>query len=229
MRVIARGALNSGKSLSCGCKRGTYISASKRVYSDEERIIVNVLQAIKNRCGNPKVREYRRYGRRGIKICDEWQNSTAAFVAWAHANGYQRGLSIDRIDVNGDYTPLNCRWTDKFTQANNTRTNRFLEAFGERQTINQWSRDPRCLVDKATFASRLYRQWSAEEAMTTPRYIHVKGPCRFYGSLTDENVRTIRRERASGKTGNAIAKDNDFHLSAVKGVISGKTWKHLKD
>ena len=74
---------------------------------------------MKQRCYNSNNKDYYNYGARGIKVCDEWRNSYLNFHNWAYANGYNDMLSIDRIDVNGDYEPDNCRWVDKNIQANN--------------------------------------------------------------------------------------------------------------
>ena len=76
------------------------------------------------RCNNPNCHSYQDYGARGIKVCQEWadkETGAEAFVTWALANGYRDDLSIDRVDTNGDYSPNNCRWADKATQARNTR------------------------------------------------------------------------------------------------------------
>lgn len=81
----------------------------------------HIYSAMKQRCYNSKDPNYQNYGGRGIRICDEWLDSYSDFEAWALSNGYSDDLSIDRIDVNGDYEPSNCRWTDPKTQCNNKR------------------------------------------------------------------------------------------------------------
>ncbi len=80
-----------------------------------------ILSGMKSRCGNPKDPNYKNYGGRGIRICDKWLNSTDSFIVWALSNGYDNSLSIDRIDVNGNYEPSNCRWVDAKIQCNNRR------------------------------------------------------------------------------------------------------------
>lgn len=88
--------------------------------------LYQIWQAMKYRCSNPKASYYHCYGGRGIKVCDEWQNSFEAFQEWALANGYdenapQGKCTIDRIDNDGNYEPSNCRWVDGHTQNMNRR------------------------------------------------------------------------------------------------------------
>ena len=79
-----------------------------------------IWQGMKKRCYNPKDHHYYIYGGRGIKVCDEWKNSSDAFLEWAYSHGYSDELEIDRIDSNGDYCPENCQWITKSENAKKT-------------------------------------------------------------------------------------------------------------
>ena len=113
-----------------------------------------IFSAMKERCYNPKCKAYKDYGARGIHICEEWldsersviegtkiHNTTKGFVSfrkWALENGYNDTLTIDRIDVNGNYTPENCRWITMREQQNNTRKNLIITYKGKTQTLSMW-------------------------------------------------------------------------------------------
>lgn len=100
--------------------------------------IKNIYGGMKKRCYTPTQDGYEYYGGRGIKICDEWLNDKEKFVEWALTNGYESSLSIDRIDVNGDYCPENCKWSDIKTQNRNKRNNHLIEHNGMTKTISEW-------------------------------------------------------------------------------------------
>lgn len=121
---------------------------------------------MRQRCCNPNNKTYPNYGGRGISVCDEW-SSFKVFYDWSILNGWKPGLSIDRIDNDGNYCPENCRWVDRYVQANNTSTNRFITYKGKTQTEAQWAKE--LGMSKYTLSSRLnLRGWSVERAFETP-------------------------------------------------------------
>lgn len=118
---------------------------------------------MRNRCYNPNNHKYSRYGGRGIKVCDSWQN----FWNFYHDMSKRpKGCSIDRIDVNKGYSPDNCRWATVEVQENNRTTTRFVIIGGEKKSIKQWS-DIYSISDK-TVRDRIYRGWDTIKSITTP-------------------------------------------------------------
>ena len=130
--------------------------------------LYNVLDAMKQRCHNLKHKEYHNYGARNIQICDEWMNGKEGIVSfynWAMSNGCKEGLSIDRINVNGNYEPSNCRWANMKVQSNNTRKNHVITHNNKTQTLQQWCEELN--IKKNTLSGRLLKGWSVEKALTT--------------------------------------------------------------
>ena len=117
-----------------------------------------------SRCYCKSFRKYRNYGGRGITVCDEWKASFVSFMEWAMANGYREDLTIDRIDVNGNYEPSNCRWLTNEEQQLNKRTNRNIEYNGEIHPLTKWAKITG--IHPKTISTRIDRGWSVEEALT---------------------------------------------------------------
>ena len=113
--------LTSGHTRSCGC------IAVKHGYARKERLY-NIWVGMKQRCRDKNTKDYPHYGGRGIRVCAEWQSSYPRFRNWALSNGYRDSLTIDRIDVNGDYCPENCRWITIAEQNRNTTRSRRVPA-----------------------------------------------------------------------------------------------------
>lgn len=160
--VVTGQDLKSGNTKSCGCLRKEVTSKRAKKHGMKRTKLYYVWTSMKNRCTNPKVYAYSRYGGRGIRVCDEWQ-TFPPFLDWAMKSGYKEGLSLDRIDNDGDYKPSNCRWATKEEQSENTSQNVFLTYNGETHTIAQW-----CKI-VGSYEARLswrYKQgWPVEEIL----------------------------------------------------------------
>lgn len=118
--------LATGHTKSCGCLKKEKLTAGNVKHGGRYDRLYKVLANMKNRCYNASSDDYKYYGGRGIKICDEWLNSYEAFKAWAISSGYDENAkhgdcTIDRIDVNGNYEPSNCRWVSMAVQSKNRR------------------------------------------------------------------------------------------------------------
>ena len=156
----------------CFCKR-------KRKYRngfDSKSRLYNIYRSIIKRTQNPNNKDYHRYGGRGISLCEEWNNDYSKFYDWSMNNGYNDTLTIDRINVNGNYEPNNCRWVDVKTQINNTRFNHRLTYNGETHTLKEWSE--KIGMNYGTLKERIYNGWSIEKAINEPvKYKNRSNKC----------------------------------------------------
>ena len=134
---------------------------------DKKRLIV-IRHSMYCRCYYPTTNGYERYGGRGIKMCDEWINNPQSFYDWAINNGYEERLSIDRIDVNGNYEPNNCRWITCKVQQRNKTNNRLVEYKGKLLTLAELAENHN--IDYRLLRERIIKQkWSVERAVSTPK------------------------------------------------------------
>lgn len=158
------GNLLSGSTKSCGCYHKEMISEMNYKHGLSKHRLHGIWRGMEQRCCNPKSKSFEHYGGRGITICKEWVSDFENFYNWAIANGYDEFKSIDRIDVNGNYEPSNCRWVNSEIQANNKRNNNKITFQGETHTITEWSRILH--IDRKTISDRIFKLgWSPERAL----------------------------------------------------------------
>ena len=119
--------------------------------------------SMKRRCYNKNVKDYKNYGGRGVRVCDEWTQDFMNFYNWAINNGYNDNLTIDRINVNGNYEPNNCRWITMKQQENNRRNNVNLTYNGITKTITQWGQSLN--IPRSTIFNRYYNGWTTEDIL----------------------------------------------------------------
>ena len=166
--IIARAdGLKNGCVKSCGCynidraKTGN----NRRTHGKHGTRLYRIWQAMHARCYIKTSPAYKNYGGRGITICAEWLKDFQAFYNWAILNGYEDNLTIDRIEVNGNYEPNNCRWITHAEQARNTRANHFITYNDETHTISEWAE--KVGIKASIISWRLKHKWTIERALTT--------------------------------------------------------------
>ena len=145
--IVTSSNLVSGRTSSCKICGKKRLSEKNKKHGMTSTKLYGVWNSVKTRSTNTNSKSYKDYGARGIRICEEWKESSN-FFEWALENGYKNGLEIDRIDVNGNYEPSNCRWVTRIVQQNNMRKNHIVEYNGQSKTIAEWSRELNIKYDK---------------------------------------------------------------------------------
>ena len=163
--IVDASDLRKGNTKSCGCLKRKNSSDRWLKHGCSKEKLYNVWKGMRKRCNSPNNHNYKYYGERNISICDEWDDYLV-FKKWAEAFGYKDGLSIERIDVNGNYCPENCMWADWVTQENNRRNNKVLELNGKKQTMAEWAREYN--IRYSLLKSRIYAGWSLGKALSAP-------------------------------------------------------------
>ena len=158
--------LVTGHTKSCGCLNIEAARNRKLVHGKTNTKIHSVWNEMKQRCNNPNAGKFPQYGGRGISVCKEWSDNFLSFFSWATENGYKEGLSIDRINPDGNYEPDNCRWTTNKVQCNNKTNNRIYEIDGLSYTLQQLADISG--INNGTIRSRLKRGWDIKKSIYLP-------------------------------------------------------------
>lgn len=146
------------ESKSCGCivgKQGKHLKTNTRLYE--------TYCGMKKRCYNKNNKSYKHYGARGIKVCDEWLENFPNFYDWAYQNGYNDTLTIDRIDVNKDYKPNNCKWSTRQEQSYNKTTTHYFEYKNEKKSVAEWSEITG--IKYTTLLYRIKHNWDKDKVI----------------------------------------------------------------
>lgn len=163
--IVDASSLKRGLTKSCGCLQKATVSKANTKHAQTNTRLYKIWCGMLSRCNCSSRDHYSRYGGRGIKVCEDW-NDFAHFYDWANSNGYRQNLSIDRIDNNGDYSPKNCRWVTQKEQMRNMSRNKMLLHNEIAMSESEWAE--KYNISKNTLSSRLRRGWSIADSISRP-------------------------------------------------------------
>lgn len=162
-RIYVGGKLRRGDA-KCKCARGKDRNGDASAEPDIHRVWKNM----RDRCSRPASKSYPRYGGRGIKVCREWTLSFSSFCKWAKDNGWQKGLQIDRVNNDGNYEPLNCRFVERSVNLRNKSSSRIITYLGETRALVEWAEV--LGIPSKVLSNRINKQnWTIERAFSTPQ------------------------------------------------------------
>lgn len=170
-KILGQGQMEKQKArgitASCGCKRKQTISQKRTRHGLSNHPVHHVWHAMLDRCRLISHPAWGNYGGRGIRVCSRWLVFENFFEDMGPS--YKPGLQLDRIDNNGDYEPLNCRWTTREVQGNNRRTNRIIKTPRGEMTLAQAAREFK--IGITTLHARLQAGWSEEDLFRKPSFV----------------------------------------------------------
>lgn len=167
LTIIRAKSITTGQTKSCGCLQKEIRSKLSYKHGKKDIPEYNSWRGMKARCNYKKHKDYKNYGGKGIKVCDEWLNSFEQF--FSDMGKRPPGCTLDRKNVLEGYNKDNCRWADINTQANNKSSSIYLTFNGITKTLSQFASEYK--LNKKTLKGRLERGWSIEKALTTPTLI----------------------------------------------------------
>lgn len=165
--VVRHGhVLRRNRPSDCGCGKSATMKKIATKHGGKGTRLYSIWIDMLRRCECPKIQSFKRYGGRGITVCDSWHDFVI-FREWAVNNGYSDDLTLDRIDNDREYSPKNCRWATIKVQENNRGNNTLLTFEGKTHTLSQWAEITG--IHRATISRRIIKYgWSVERALTEP-------------------------------------------------------------
>ena len=163
--------LRNGNTRSCGClgreARSAAASAANTTHGMTRTPTYESWFNMRRRCQETSHKSFKNYGARGISVCEHWAKFENFLADMGDAPA---GMSIERVNVDGNYEPGNCKWATSQEQSRNRRNNRHISAFGVTKLLIEWSEDERCAVSLSALEKRLAAGWDPEKALTVPKY-----------------------------------------------------------
>lgn len=229
-KTVRADTLKGGHCLSCGClkkeqdrknltQNHSHLQSGSRIYG--------IWQGMKRRCQNTKEKKYHRYGGRGIKVCQEWEESFQSFYNWALENGYKEDLTLERKNNDGNYEPSNCTWATVKEQCNNRCTNIVVEVEGE--TLNLQELSGKYGINYSLIHSR-YSRGDRGNALIRPLHSErekVRGERNNNNKITEEAAKKIKHKLKTGEIATKIARELNISKHIVYSIKREKTWKWI--
>ena len=210
--------LTSGTTQSCGCLNKIKSENAKKAAKKSAEVctthglsntrIYSIWKNMIYRCENSKTAEFKLYGGRGIKVCEEWHD-IRKFQEWAMINGYKEGLEIDRVDVDGNYEPLNCRWATRKQQNNNKRNNVKAEINGEIHTLAEWSE-----ITGITINTLQYRYYRGDRGERLIREVDLENYDIGRKATSNTGITGISRRKSGSFLVDVMYKKKRYRASA---------------
>ena len=214
--------LTGGHTKSCGCWNMEVKSASHKKHGMCNSRIYRIWCNMKSRCECKSNDAYKLYGQRGISVCEDWK-TFESFEKWAMLNGYSDNLTIDRIDVNGNYCPENCRWATYKEQCRNKRNSVVMESPIGEMTVAEYCE--KTGANPFVIYSRIRRGSSKDEVYKLESIRHIKyGEECSSAKLTWAEVDQIRALNSKGISCYRLAKMYSVSKKSVLDIIHNKTW-----
>ena len=164
--TVSAPVLKANRSHTCYHCREVKRWQSRDTHRESHTRLYSIYHNMHKRCEKENAPNYHRYGGDGVFVCDDWK-TYECFSSWAHNNGYEDHLTLDRIDGSKGYSPDNCRWATYREQALNMKSNHYISYNGEELTVCEWA--DKLGIKRPTLCARLKKYgWSVERAFTTP-------------------------------------------------------------
>lgn len=223
-KIVKTINLRRGATKSCGCYRSEYVKNQKQMYPRDVRIrrLRYIWHGMKRRCEDPKHKGYESYGGRGITVCNEWRDYVT-FARWAISHGYDDGLTIDRINNDGNYEPNNCRWVTIKEQLRNTRRNHLGTINGTTKTVTECAEEYG--LDPNTVLTRMSKGMSLQESLLKKTHRHGGRGIPIRCIDTGEEFQSVT----------AVSEKYGFNTSCIARAVRlnrmsyGMRWKYVFD